>query len=441
VSLITSWLPVVMLHLSLMPPLVAAAGGEWRAVALRPEMRPRFERRESAAAAEEQLSIQAENRPGLAGAWVAEFPVGGGQHYRFSCLRKTDAVRSPRRSAVVKIIWQNAAGQLVPGRSDDLARPEYPGDGDVDRQGWTEVSGTYHVPDAATQARIELHLRWAPAGQVTWKSVRLKTAQVAPQRRVRLATVHFRPQGKTSAAENRAAFAPLIAEAGRQQADLVCLGEALTMVGTKLSYVDVAEPIPGPSTAYFGKLARKHDLYIVAGLLERSGAAVYNTAVLLGPSGKLLGKYRKVCLPREEIEGGVTPGETYPVFQTRFGKLGMMICWDVHFPEVARELSAAGAEVIAMPIWGGNPALARARAIENQVFLVSSTYTDPARDWMKSGVWDQEGRLLTVGERWGTVKVVEVDLGQRKYWKWLGDFKARIHRERPAIRRHTLPVP
>ncbi|MEO1997286.1 MAG: carbon-nitrogen hydrolase family protein, partial [Planctomycetaceae bacterium] len=72
-------------------------------------------------------------------------------------------------------------------------------------------------------------------------------------------------------------------------------------------------------------------------------------------------------------------------------------------------------------------------AIENQVFLVSSTYTDPGRDWMKSGVWDQEGRLLAVGKQWGTVQVVEVDLGQRKYWKWLGDFRARIHRERPQV--------
>ncbi len=167
------------------------------------------------------------------------------------------------------------------------------------------------------------------------------------------------------------------------------------------------------------------------GLVERDGTAIYNTAVLLGPDGEIAGKYRKVCLPREEIEGGVTPGKTYPVFNTRFGKLGMMVCWDVHFPEAARNLSNNGAEVIAMPIWGGNPALAKARAIENQIFLVSSTYTDHNRDWMKSAVWDQEGNMLAVGTEWGQVHVVEVDLGKRKHWKWLGDFKARIYRERP----------
>ena len=152
----------------------------------------------------------------------------------------------------------------------------------------------------------------------------------------------------------------------------------------------------------------------------------------MGPDGKLVGTYRKVCLPREEIEGGVAPGHRYPVFETRFGKVGMMICWDVHFPEVARNLCNNGAEVIAMPIWGGNPALARARSIENQIYLISSTYTDPNRDWMKSGIWDYEGNLLAVGKEWGKVLVTEVDLDRRKHWPFLGDFKARISRERPV---------
>ena len=102
----------------------------------------------------------------------------------------------------------------------------------------------------------------------------------------------------------------------------------------------------------------------MAGLLERDANLIYNVAVLIGPDGKVVGKYRKVCLPRGEIEGGISPGNTYPVFQTRFGKVGMMVCYDGFFPEVARRLSNNGAEVIAWPVWGCNPMLGAARAAD-----------------------------------------------------------------------------
>src|SRR4029434_4739973 len=103
--------------------------------------------------------------------------------------------------------------------------------------------------------------------------------------------------------ENCRQFAPLIAEAGKQRADLIVLPETLTYYGLGRSYADCAEPIPGPSTEYFGSRAREHNLYIVAGLLERDGHLVYNSAALLGPEGKLIGKYRKVALHRSAIAG------------------------------------------------------------------------------------------------------------------------------------------
>jgi predicted amidohydrolase len=194
---------------------------------------------------------------------------------------------------------------------------------------------------------------------------------------------------------------------------------------------EAAEPVPGPSTDYFGTLAKEHNLYIVAGLVERDGHLLYNVAVLLGPDGKLAGKYRKVCLPRSEIEAGLSPGTEYPVFETRFGKLGMMVCYDGFFPEVARQLTTNGAEVIAWPVWGCNPSLAAARACENHIYLVSSTYEDISRNWIVSGVFDHTGKIMDRAEKWGTISVSEVDLGQRTHWPSLGDFKAELHRHRP----------
>jgi predicted amidohydrolase len=387
------------------------------------------------------LIIEADDREGLHGWWQTTLPVVGGRHYRFHALRKVHNVPQARRSAVVRISWQDDKGKSVPMSEPAVrgylkgwagtAEPEHPTDKETDAQGWTEVSDTYRAPDKATRAVVELHLLWAPRGKIEWSDVSLTETRPPLGRKVRLAAVHFRPGGKSPQA-NCKEYAPLIAEAAAQKADLVVLGETLTYYGTGKSFAECAEPVPGPSTEYFGELAKKHNLYIVAGLLERGKHLVYNTAVLLDPEGKLAGKYRKVCLPRGEIAGGIAPGRDYPVFQTRFGKLGIMVCYDGFFPEVARELSNRGAEVIAWPVWGCNPDLAGARACENHVYIVSSTYEDISRNWMLTAVYGHDGKPLVKAEKWGSVIVSEVDLDQRLQWNSLGDFKAELPRHRPV---------
>ncbi len=417
--------------------------GGWQAAAPRAEIKPSFAQDpKGGPKGDGCLTITADQREGLHGYWQKTFSVTGGKFYQLHAVRKTHQVAEPRRSAVARVLWRDDNGKPVradpPDEADPkgylpVAEPEYPGDGETRADGWTEVTGTYRAPAKATRAVVELHLRWAPGGRIDWAEAALTESAPPPPRKVRLAAVHFRPRGGKTPMDNCRMFEPLIAEAAKQKADLVVLGETITCVGLGKTFADVAEPIPGPSTDYFCALAKQHNLYLVVGLVERDGHLIYNVAVLIGPDGRIIGKYRKVCLPRGEVEAGLAPGKEYPVFPTRFGKVGMMVCYDGFFPEVARELSNRGAEVIAWPVWGCNPLLASARACENHVYLVSSTYEEVKANWALTAVYGHDGKPVVRAEKMGTVVVAEVDLSRRFFWRNnLGDFRAQVYRERPV---------
>jgi len=390
------------------------------------------------------LKTTSDHRRGLHGWWEKTVPVEGGQYYRFTAQRKALHVQFPRQAAVARVFWKDAEGKAAVHDFNatttyregekPVSEPEYPADGDEQQEAWTLVSGVFRAPPNATQARIELSFRWPADATVEWSEVRLDAIEPPKSRKVRLATVHFAPAAGKSNDEKCRQFAPLIAKAAEQKADLIVLPETLTYFNAGRSIGECSEPIPGPSTEYFGTLAKQHDLYIVAGLVERDAHRVFNVAVLIGPDGNVVGKYRKMALPRTEIDAGVEPGDDYPVFETRFGKVGMMVCYDGFYPEVARELSNRGAEVIAFPVWGCNPLLAAARACENHVYVVSSTYSDIRSNWMITAIYGRDGRVVAQAADWGDVVITEVDLGQPSIWHSLGDFHAEILRHRPPVK-------
>ncbi len=360
--------------------------------------------------------------------------VEAGRSYRFSVLLRAEGVRSAHENTGIKLVWRRAGGTVLDKDYINDCTPE----GE-----WLRFEGVVTARPETADLDVELLFQWAPQGVVWWREARLEPCAPPERRTVRLATVHCFPRASTPEG-NLEVFGRHLEEAGRQGADAVCLPEVFTWAGTSLTAAQAAEPVPGPATEFLGALARRHKMYVVASLSERDGPAVYNTGVLMDRHGNLAGKYRKTHLPPQEVEGGTTPGDTYPTFETDFARVGIAICYDIFFPELALSLALNGAEAIFLSVWGArvgdlwHPQL-QTRASDNGVYLAVSTYYErgscvisPRGEVMvdsrgAEGVWLAECEFI--GRRAPRLKVW--DWCQRWDWKdcYLRERRPETYRE------------
>ena len=158
--------------------------------------------------------------------------------------------------------------------------------------------------------------------------------------------------------DNMTRLAEGVADLARRGAELIVLQELHNSLYVcqveSVNNFDLAEPIPGPSTELFGELARKHNVVIVTSLFERRAAGLYhNTAVVIERNGTIAGKYRKMHIPDDPAyyeKFYFTPGDLgFKPIDTSVGRLGVMVCWDQWYPEAARMMSLAGAEILIYP--------------------------------------------------------------------------------------------
>ena len=409
---------------------VAAAEGTppgWSIWSARPETAPRvfvdpLHYRTHAGS----LGISGNSNVAEHGGWERRVAgVEAGIWYRFVAYYRAEAVPSESWQVVARLDWRTSSNGRA-GQPDYVYR--------ASREGaWTKVWLDTQAPEKATSVVLQLYLSNAPNATVWWDDISLDQIADPGPRKVTIASINLRPNQTHSATESVRQFLETVEATVRGKADVILLPEGITVVGTGKTYAEVAETIPGPTTVRLGELARKRSSYVAAGIYEREGTAIYNTAVLIDRAGNVEGKYRKVYLPREEIEAGLTPGSDYPVFRTDFGTVGLMICYDVFFADPARALATKGAEVILMPIWGGDETLAKARAIENKVFLVASGYDHPTY------IMDPDGEMLSVARNRGAAAIASVDLNKRYLDQWLGDMHGRRMKELRLDVRPPLP--
>jgi N-carbamoylputrescine amidase len=268
-----------------------------------------------------------------------------------------------------------------------------------------------------------------------------------------------------------------IRQAAAQGAQIVCLQELFSSlyfcdVESQANF-ELAEAIPGPSTTRLGALAQELGVVIVASLFEKRAPGLFhNTTAVLDADGRYLGKYRKMHIPDDpgyyekyyftpgdaSAERSETDGVGYRTFDTHFGRIGVLICWDQWYPEAARITSLMGAQILFYPTAIGwdttepDPevgpeqyqawqTIQRSHAVANGVFVVSVNRVGREADqqfWGGSFVANPFGKLLYLApHEEEVVHVQEIDLDQINYyrqtWPYLRD--RRVDSYGPILKR------
>ena len=261
--------------------------------------------------------------------------------------------------------------------------------------------------------------------------------------------------------DNRQRLAESIRSLAKQGAELIVLQElhnSLYFCQTEnVDLFDLAETIPGPSTDFFGALARELQVVIVTSLFERRAPGLYhNTAVVLEKDGSISGKYRKMHIPDDPAyyeKFYFTPGDLgfHPI-QTSVGRLGVLVCWDQWYPEAARLMALQGADMLIYPTAIGYESsdtpdeqerqrmawqtVQRGHAVANGLPVVTVNRTghepDPSKQtngiqfWGTSFVAGPQGELLYEAPRDSeTTAIIDVNLQRseqvRRWWPFLRD--------------------
>jgi len=270
--------------------------------------------------------------------------------------------------------------------------------------------------------------------------------------------------------ENFAKAEARIREAAKRGAQIICTQELFRSQyfcrEENADLFELAEPIPGPSSEALAKLSRELNVAIVGSLFERRAAGIYhNTAVITDAGGATLGKYRKMHIPDDPLyyeKFYFTPGDLgFPNFDTRFGRIGVLVCWDQWYPEGARLASLGGANILFYPTAiGWHPAeknefgaaqldawrtIQRSHAIANGVFVAAvnrvgyeGTPESGLEFWGHSFVSDPFGQVLAEASAdKEEILIVECDPKRveetRRNWPFLRD--RRIDAYSPILER------
>lgn len=270
-------------------------------------------------------------------------------------------------------------------------------------------------------------------------------------------------------ADNRRNLVANISQSAREGAELIVLQELhdthyFCQAEDPLNF-DLADPIPGETTGFYGKLAQELKIVLVTSIYEKRAVGLYhNTAVVFEKDGSIAGKYRKMHIPDDPNyyeKFYFTPGDLgFKPIQTSVGKLGVLVCWDQWFPEAARLMALAGAQILIFPTaigWTSNDeekekyrqleawiTIQRSHAIANGIPVIAVNRTGFEEDkslnskgiefWGNSFIAGPQGEIISMAPNDADTNLIaEIDLNYsenvRRWWPFLRDRRIDAYEE------------
>lgn len=350
------------------------------------------------------------------------------RHYRFEVRYRTQGISHPHNTVYAFVSWgdQRRFQLLAPKREEN---------------GWT-VAELVLRPAAGSRAlpSLELFAGWIPAGSVRWGGVRMTelARYEAPRRPVAVAVIDSRPPRTGDLLANADFYAAEIARARAvRPLDVVVLPEHFN---TTQVAGDSEVTLDSEYLRRLGAAARAQRVNVLGSVILREGDLLHNTALLIDRQGRVAGKYHKTHLATPEaLFTPLTRGEALEPIDTDFGRIGVLVCWDYHFPEAVRTLIQKGAEMLFVPLAGDGRLIedgismgieysGKAIVLDNRVPIVFAVTYGSTRN--PSMIIDSLARVVAKSSDARHIISGEVDLAAQVI-QWTGsDFRALYRADR-----------
>ena len=350
------------------------------------------------------------------GMWEKEFPFPEGN----GCSIKVDSTASVSLGNKVGVVvcFKQSDGNYF---CEDYLEPIENSDGTL------SFYGEYEREEDIVSIVVKTYFKWN-VGKVGFFNTDIQSWEPTKDRIARIVTTCITyTEGEKTKQDRYERINKLLEKIEKEveKPDLILFTELTPVMGLYLPMEIQQETIPGETTNFMAKWAKRLNCYIGVGLRELcSEGHLYNSAAMIGRDGSIVGVYRKVNLTWGESSTGIIPGSTHPVFDLDFGKVGFAICWDNWFGENARMLRLNGAELMLVPIagdgipehrdcvWGG-------RASEQGMAAAFAPFCPSYDGLLSARIFDNQGALIAHTSENNSYAYADLNFSKRIRTKYL----------------------